>query len=144
MFESGRKDAEEVRTLLIYLFLGFPLAANAQLFGPSTYEDCVLRGLKDAKTDGAVASVHAMCRSKFPEKALANGNKVPGICVLHWDGLRTVKLSSEPKDWRKSFQKWEISVHDMPVAHVFVPNSFKESPQSKSQMYEQVSIFCRH
>ena len=63
--------------------------ANAGIFGPSTYEECVIAGLKDAKTDTAVALLHRVCLDKFDSKgtksvvrqcfATLNGNKfTPG------------------------------------------------------------------
>jgi len=38
----------------------------AGLFGPDNYEDCILEGLKDAKTDLAVKLVNRACFDKFP------------------------------------------------------------------------------
>lgn len=39
--------------------------ASAGIFGPSNYEDCVLEGVKSAKTNQAVNAIVAMCSSKF-------------------------------------------------------------------------------
>lgn len=40
--------------------------AQAGLFGPSNYDDCVLEGVKNAKTDAAVSAVISACTNKFP------------------------------------------------------------------------------
>lgn len=43
--------------------------ANAGLFGPSNYDECVLDGVKDAKTEMAARLVAQACRNKFPLKS---------------------------------------------------------------------------
>ena len=52
-------------SLLTTLILAISSSAQASLFGPSNFEDCVLRGLKDAKTDTAVSVLYDICRDKF-------------------------------------------------------------------------------
>lgn len=42
--------------------------AQAGLFGPSNYDECVLDGVKDAKTETAARMVAQACRNKFPMK----------------------------------------------------------------------------
>ena len=42
--------------------------SEAGLFGPSTYEECVLKGLRDAKTETAAKLIPSICRDKFPSK----------------------------------------------------------------------------
>lgn len=51
----------------IFLIFGILIfgISFAQIFGPSNYEDCVLNGIKDAKTDSAVVSLQTMCERKF-------------------------------------------------------------------------------
>lgn len=53
-------------SLLTTLILAISSSAHASLFGPSNFEECVLQGLKDAKTDYAAKFVEAMCLKKFP------------------------------------------------------------------------------
>lgn len=53
------------QTILLILMLALSGIANARLFGPSNYEDCVLEGVKSAKTNQAVNAIVAMCSSKF-------------------------------------------------------------------------------
>ena len=38
---------------------------EAGLFGPSTYEDCVLEGVKNAKVESAVGAIISSCNQKF-------------------------------------------------------------------------------
>jgi len=44
----------------------FPVLAIAGLFGPSSYDDCILEGVKSARTNTAVGMVYQACQSKFP------------------------------------------------------------------------------
>lgn len=57
-------------THLLALLILCPFAdhANAGLFGPSTYEDCIIDGAKSAKSDEAMTSITAACYAKFKEK----------------------------------------------------------------------------
>lgn len=38
-------------------------------FGPNNFEDCVLDGIKNAKSDQAANAVMSVCRRKFPDKS---------------------------------------------------------------------------
>lgn len=48
--------------------LGFSSVASAGWFGPSNYDECILEGVKDAKTTAAASLVAQACRNKFPPK----------------------------------------------------------------------------
>lgn len=50
-------------------FLFVPTVSFAGLFGPSNYDECVLDGIKDAKTETAAQMVARACRNKFPIKS---------------------------------------------------------------------------
>lgn len=54
-------------TLVLSLIFGSGIT-QAGLFGPSNYDECVLEGIKDAKTETAARMVAQACRNKFPEK----------------------------------------------------------------------------
>jgi hypothetical protein len=74
---------------IFFLLMLFHFDTQAEIFGPSNYEDCVLAKLKDAKTDLAVRSVYAMCANKFPSTRkkkfpkLESGLKVSLICTVY-------------------------------------------------------------
>ena len=63
----------KIRWVATFLILGFGWSisslSNAGLFGPDNYEDCILEGVKDAKTDLAVKLVMSACLDKFPTDA---------------------------------------------------------------------------
>ena len=47
----------------------FSAYAEAGLFGPSNYEECILEKMKGITSDVAARAVDAACRSKFPYKS---------------------------------------------------------------------------
>jgi len=60
-----------LRAASLLAFSLFSPAATAQWwnpFGPKSYEDCVLEGVKTAKTRDAVTAVQYACLEKFPPK----------------------------------------------------------------------------
>lgn len=44
----------------------FPAICSAGLFGPSNFEDCVLDGVKNARSNQAANAIMMACRGKFP------------------------------------------------------------------------------
>lgn len=61
----------------------FPAIAFAQIFGPSNYEECVLKGIRDANTEGAVSALKDACAAKFLR---GKGNATVSECNLTWNG----------------------------------------------------------
>lgn len=57
--------------ILIFFILTFTLINSYAWnpFGPKNYEDCVLDGIKNAKSDQAANAVMFACRKKFPDKS---------------------------------------------------------------------------
>jgi hypothetical protein len=60
-----------MRIVVLSAVLGAVLSGHQGLvhagwFGPSTYEECVLAHIKDARTNVAVSAVAKMCRAQFP------------------------------------------------------------------------------
>ena len=50
------------------IFLVLLQSAAAGLFGPSTFEDCVLENIKGVSLAQKIGVIKEMCRSKFPLK----------------------------------------------------------------------------
>ncbi|MCM2341668.1 hypothetical protein [Rhodoferax sp.] len=46
-----------------------PGIATAGLFGPSNFEECILDGMKNVKSDQAARMITVACRQKFPQKS---------------------------------------------------------------------------
>ena len=55
----------------------FPTVALAGLFGPSTYDECVLENMKGVGSDLAARAVVASCRSQFPVNKPAETTLLP-------------------------------------------------------------------
>jgi hypothetical protein len=68
-----------VRILIAFALLLSPSISHSQLFGPRTYEDCVLEGVKSARTDRAISAVYEMCRGKFPRNRNQSSVKLPSV-----------------------------------------------------------------
>lgn len=66
-------------------------------FGPNSYEDCVLDGIKNAKSDQAANAVMFACRKKFPDKTPAAPSVVyepPGVRVFSGLGMSRPNLNA--------------------------------------------------
>lgn len=57
------KFAFTLGTVLVFASAG----AHAWLFGPKTYEECIIDGAKSAKTNDAMSAIRSACFSKFQE-----------------------------------------------------------------------------
>lgn len=68
-----------IYSFLLTVVLSFNHAYAWSPFGPNNFEDCVLEGVKDAKSDAAAQMVAQACRMKFPKgesaKKVKCGNK---------------------------------------------------------------------
>jgi hypothetical protein len=59
-----------VKVLLISAIVGVSNNSYAGLFGPSSFEECVLDNIKGVKGDVAAAAVNRACRAKFPAQTV--------------------------------------------------------------------------
>ena len=55
---------------VICLFIWMPIPAMGGWFGPSNYEECILKHMKGVTSDKAVLEIRKACRAKFPEKPI--------------------------------------------------------------------------
>ena len=138
-----------LKFFFVSFFLIFTFSSNAQIFAPSNYEDCVLKGLKEAKTDSAIAVLIGICRSKFNKTENSTGKsadqkqEIPTTCLLYWDGVKTTRLTSTPKEWRNNFSAFSISKHNMQFAIIYVPKSFIESKETETEMWQIANVWCK-
>jgi hypothetical protein len=57
-----------LKKIIISCLVLFSTSSHAwSLFGPASYDDCVLVSIKDAQNPQAVYAVKSACRSKFPK-----------------------------------------------------------------------------
>ncbi len=54
--------------ILVIVAIFYPLCAVAGWFGPSSYEECVLKNMKGVTSDKAAIFINISCREKFPVK----------------------------------------------------------------------------
>ena len=54
--------------IVICLFIWMPIPAMGGWFGPSNYEECILKNMKGVASDDAVRAIKRACRVKFPLK----------------------------------------------------------------------------
>jgi hypothetical protein len=138
-----------IKLFFVSFFLIFTFSSNAQIFAPSNYEDCVLKGLKEAKTDSAIAVLIGICRSKFDKNENSTGKsaekkqQLPGMCHLYWDGIKTTRLSSTPKEWPKELRGFTIARHNIDFATIYVPNSFIASKETEIEMWQIANVWCK-
>jgi len=70
------------------LFVAYPPAAQSwNPFGPKNYEDCVLDGIKNAKSDQAANAVIHACSQKFPDKTPATKYDPPVVTLFSSLGM---------------------------------------------------------
>jgi len=133
------------RSIIALLFFMVFSTSQADIFGPSNYEDCVLQGLKEAKTDSAVAVLMGICRSKFnkPEKTKDKQQDGTAGCLLYWDGIKTTKLTSEPKDWRNNFIAYSINKYNIEFAIIYVPKTFNQTKDAETEMWQIANNWCK-
>jgi hypothetical protein len=60
----------------IPILLGLLPSANAGIFGPDNYEECVLEAMKGVTSDMAARAIIGACRTKFPSKPNASAKSV--------------------------------------------------------------------
>ena len=74
--------------LPLALYVVYPSSAHSwNLFGPKNYEDCVLDGIKNAKSDQAANAVIHACSQKFPDKTPATKYDPPGVALYSSLGM---------------------------------------------------------
>jgi len=131
------------RILLVgFLVLLVPFETSvAGLFGPSTYEDCVLDGIKTAKTKEAVATVHSMCRRKFnlPAPSTLLPERMKGDCRVVYDGKNMYPATSKPSGYKAR----ELARDGVGIAIIYVPQEMNTKSQNwVDRMFLQVLNHC--
>lgn len=60
-----------MRNFAVVVLVFLATSAHAGIFGPSTYEECILENMKNIQSDQAARAIAAVCRQKFPKKEVA-------------------------------------------------------------------------
>lgn len=103
--------ASYVSLVMMSIFLSNPACAG--LFGPSNYDDCVLEGVKSARSDVAVYAVRAACYNKFPPppelSKLKAGKNVTLSCKVKDASGRYIDVAVRGDDISVSANKGKIT-----------------------------------
>ncbi len=67
--QNGPQEAQTDGLVRKVLLLSVCIAIHAACSRPASYEDCVLRNVKDGMSDEAVVTVTRICRTQFPSVA---------------------------------------------------------------------------
>jgi len=134
-----------VKILITLLFVLLNSPSHAGIFGPSNYEDCVIQGLKETKTEAAVNVLLEMCSSKFTktEQPTPKKENIPAKCLLYWDGIKITTLTATPKDWRNRYSAYGINKYNMEFAIIYVPKNFIQSKDGEAEMWQIANIWCK-
>ncbi len=144
MMKTKNTLSMRLKFLIMLLFVMLNSSTYAGIFGPSNYEDCVLQGLKEAKTETAVYVLKEMCASKFTKSEQPiEKQDLTAKCVLYWDGIKITKLTSTPKDWRNRFSAYSINKYDMEFAIIYVPKTYSQSKAGEAEMWQIANIWCK-
>lgn len=132
-----------VRTVLLLLTLvSLPLpSVIGGIFGPSNYEDCVLEGLKTARTKEAVNSVHSMCRRKFnvPIPSLPVPERMKGDCRVVYDGKNMYPAKSKPHGYKGR----RIKRDGVEIATIYVPEEMNTKTENwAGRMFIEILNHC--
>ena len=73
--------------LLVLVFTS--ISSHAQLFGPTNYEDCVIKNIKESMTDFAIKTVQQTCWDKF-KTIDSKGSGSINECYVTWTGDKFV------------------------------------------------------
>ena len=76
--------------ILLFSFVTVSSGANAQLFGPRDYDECILENMRGVTSNSAAASIRRSCLQKFPRPAngplsAAELGKL-NLTELSWEG----------------------------------------------------------
>lgn len=115
-----------MKYILLSIPLLFPAISIAGLFGATTYEECVLDNIKNAQTNDAVNTVHAMCSAKFSKDKNAKEEGVK-ICKLYWNGWE-LKSLDKPLEKNKFFT-FDIARYEVKALEISLPKEMVNTPK---------------
>lgn len=137
---------------LIIAILIYSASANifAGIFSPSNYDDCILDGIKTAKTDLAIGAVYRACRSKFPE----DKSSIPknGICKIYWDGWKLVVGSKYKVSGYTTYDMDKDNIYKFQISiPTQMEEGFRSSPAGFNQslysfagsQWDQIQRLCK-
>lgn len=107
-----RRNSEVYMKWIFFIVLLVPLTCSANWFGPKTYEDCIIQGMKGTTSNVAAQEIKKACRTKFPTppKPKAKTQKITGLAANQ--ALNNLRLSSAPNYFGKSDTDHKVEFHN--------------------------------
>ena len=130
------------KIIFLMTTLAIAFESSGGLFGPSTFEECLLDNMKNAKTDNAVSAVKSACAMKFPIKDTKEKSSSVKLCKLYWDGWKFVEGGKPNNDYDKLI----ISYLGAPSLELSLPRSminYLEYDKAKSKELDTTTKFGR-
>ncbi len=87
----------KIVTALALLFVS--ASAMAGLFGPATYDECILESMKGVQSDVAARAVAKACREKFPIQSQPESNWLDSWRTRDLSGAELKALSASASFW---------------------------------------------
>lgn len=117
---------------VIYLLLSSHALAWSP-FGPKTYEDCILQGMKGVTSDVAARTIQAACSEKFPNTSTRESRLIRD-CTITYSGGTFV--SGRPLELAKYFAvRFPNS-----TSLVYLPETMKHGKRARQLIVENKSI----
>jgi hypothetical protein len=113
-----------MRALICLLLLVTSNCSAFEIFGPKTFEDCLLQNLKGVNSTEAVNAITAACSIKFNKSASDNSSDGIKKCFVYWDGTQLVLGDKKPSS---SFTTFRKTYNDVPILDISFPNVMTKS-----------------
>ena len=114
-------------------------AAQAGIFGPANYDECILENLKNASTPAAVATMKTACSNKFPNKNSAAPQGVR-LCKIFWDGW---KFSLGDMKGNKDFITYSIEKDGVDTVQFSLPRQMEKEFNKSGATYKSAEDVFR-
>lgn len=140
----------KILTTIILLLSFLPSVGNAQIFGPSNYEDCVIENMQGVTSDTAAEAVMFACRSKHKNNKRSATENIGwnvenngiGRCHLLWDGssFRETKLREAPE----AYNHYEVGLPRQFKVSLYIPKAIsikQDQLDEQSELRQIVRMF---
>jgi hypothetical protein len=148
--DGGEKEANEEKRMKVVLvvivgLLGFisvkilnPITlsdnttAESKILNSTSFEDCLLENLKNAKSTEAIALTTQACRSKFPSKTSEVKQGI-NLCKIYWDGW---KFTLGDVKNNKDFALFKAPIDGVDAIEIGIPKQMLLAFDAKSIQYK--------
>lgn len=130
----------KIKSFISLGLMVFAMNCTAGLFSPSNFDECVIDGAKEAKTEAAVGLVYQACKRKFPESnsiEKSSALKPPMICSIYWNGWRFIKGKVNSTDYSTfSLARYNVEVVEVQMPKAMASELGLDLPAEKIDLYK--------